>query len=172
MPRKNTAPIKVTTATRRAEVMRLRMAGLTYEEIGQRLGISNVAAYQHVKRGLEVARTKLVEAADSVREQELRRLDRALVIVMAAMTPKQGASAGPDQLAAIDRLIKIMERRAKYLGLDAPSQFEHAAPGGRPLLAPVIMLPAEEDPDEPEASGPVAKQELTNGANGSNGHRT
>lgn len=170
MPRKNTSPTKVTAAIRRVEVMRLRMTGLTYEEIGRRVGISNVAAYNHVKHALEHARTELIEVTDTVREQELRRLDRALVVVMAAMTPRNRARPGPNELAAVDRLIKIMERRAKYLGLDAPTQFEHAAPGGAALLAPVIMLP-DEDPADDET--PTNGVEVPGGAPGvrvANGH--
>lgn len=169
MPRKNTAPLKVQTIVRRAEVMRLRMAGLTYEEIGQRIGISNVAAYWHVKRALEQARTKLAEATDNVRDQELRRLDRALVIVMAAMTPNPKKKPGASELAAVDRLLKIMERRAKYLGLDAPEKYEHAGAGGKSLLSPVIMLPPEDEDDE-GANGHPPGSNGVNGANVTNGH--
>jgi predicted DNA-binding protein (UPF0251 family) len=120
-----TGPRKVRSAQRRAEVMRLREEGHKFPEIGRRLGISHVAAWKHCQRGLEEAAKQLTESAETIRAIELNRLDRALVKVFRKVD--QG------DLAAVDRLIKIQERRAKLLGLDAAEKYEHSGAGGGPI---------------------------------------
>jgi predicted DNA-binding protein (UPF0251 family) len=140
-----TSSRQVRTALRRGEIIRLRDQGYTYDEIGRRVGISAVAAYKHVKAALELAAKDLAESVDEVRIQELRRLDRATVKVMKKIDGKG------DALSAIDRLVKIQERRAKFLGLDAPAQLEHGVTSG-PLKAPVVLLPEpDKEPTDPPA---------------------
>jgi len=45
---------------------------------------------------------------------------------------------------AVDRVLRVMERRAKLLGLDMPTRADITS-GGEPLPIPVIYLPAIED---------------------------
>jgi hypothetical protein len=58
----------------------------------------------------------LQEPADELRKMELERLDRLLLAVW-------GQAAKGNQ-GGIDRALKIMERRAKLLGLDAPTKVQ------------------------------------------------
>ncbi|HRF50822.1 MAG TPA: hypothetical protein PLC98_24550, partial [Anaerolineales bacterium] len=91
--------------------MKLRQAGVSYEAIGKRLGVSRQAAWRMVDRALTKTERDTSEAADRVRIIELARLDRLLNSIWGA--------AMRGSLLAHDRVYKNMERRARYLGLDA-----------------------------------------------------
>jgi hypothetical protein len=67
-------------------------------------------------------RETLQEPADEVRQLELLRLDRYL----SAIAEKVDSG----DLKAIDRALKIMERRSKLLGLDAPQKVAPTDPTG------------------------------------------
>lgn len=95
--------------------LRMREQGLSYDEIAKQLKYAGKAgAYQAVKRRLTELRAQCMEAAEDVRALELSRLDRML----SALTKK--AEAGDVQ--AVDRVLRIMERRTAYEGLDVPKQ--------------------------------------------------
>lgn len=105
--------------------MRLRVLGATYAQIGERLGISKQAAHEYVTTELALLRAQTAEAAEQVRDLELARLDAVLVPQLkAAIEGSQGA---------VDRVLRIQERRAKLLGLDAPTKSEVGGPGGGPV---------------------------------------
>jgi TolA-binding protein len=127
MPRPNDDLLK--TAERRRDVLQLREAGATYEAIADALrekygadrlpsGWDSLYAAKDVKRELKKVQRQNAETAESVREIELRRLDRML----RGLWPD--AVQGDTQ--AIDRVLRIMKRRADLLGLDAPERFEQA----------------------------------------------
>lgn len=125
------------TAERDAEACRLRLRGMAYSAIAEQLGFADQGhAYTAVKRAMDAI---IREPAEQVREQELLRLDalwaRALAIaerfhVTVAANGKvvytKGGAVEDDgpALQAIDRLLKIQDRRARYLGLDAPTKTE------------------------------------------------
>lgn len=94
--------------------LELRKKGLSYLAIGREMGLSESGAHGCVTRALKALRAEAAESAEDVRDLELQRLDRMLTIAEAA------AEAG--DLSAIDRVLRIQERRAKYLGLDAPTR--------------------------------------------------
>lgn len=118
-----------------AEAARLRSRSLSYREIARRLSVSPATAHAMVARALaEIVR----EPADDVLALELAKLDnleQAALSVLEARhyTVSNGRliyvgdepldDDGP-VLAAIDRLLKIQDRRARYLGLDAPVKTE------------------------------------------------
>jgi orotate phosphoribosyltransferase-like protein len=102
---------KVRNAARRQEALELRKAGLTFERIGARMGVTKQTAHQLVLRAFGELREKLAETAEQVLTLELQRLDA----LTEALWPT--ATAGDPQ--AIDRVLRIMQRRAALLGLDA-----------------------------------------------------
>ena len=96
------------------KAMELRLAGYSYQEIAD-AGIYNtaMAAFKAVDKVL----TKTIEEpAKKIVDLEIKRLDRLLVVF------HKKAITG--DLAAADRVMRIMERRAKYKGLDAAEKFE------------------------------------------------
>jgi hypothetical protein len=96
-----------------ADALALRKSGVTYEAIARDLGVSVQSAHRAVKRALERLSGEIAESVTDVRRMELERLDAML----GALWPK----AERGNLTAVDRVLHIMERRAKLLGLDTPS---------------------------------------------------
>jgi hypothetical protein len=96
-----------------AEALALRKSGATYEAIARDLGVSVQSAHRAVKRALNRLNGEIAEGVTDVRRMELERLDAML----GALWPK-AARGNP---TAVDRVLHIMERRAKLLGLDTPS---------------------------------------------------
>lgn len=127
-----------------ADAVALRLVGLTYRDIGARLGISVSSAYNRVKRELDRVNEKSSEDALALRRLEIERLDR----MWARLWPRAFREA-PGVYKAMDGLLSIMERRAKLLGLDAPACHEVSASGGSTLfpkqldLAPMIARDPE-----------------------------
>lgn len=141
------SPKRVRCTTRQAEAMHFRVKGLSYEKIGEQMGITMQAAHKLVQHGLSATRIQLAEDVESVREVELQRLDLAIAVVMEHLEAKD--------VTATAHLVKLQERRAKLLGLDAPDKYEHAGPGGTPMASPVILIPGrvEEPTDEQAENG-------------------
>lgn len=97
---------------REVQALELRKAGASYAAIGQALGISAMGAYKAVQRALKRLTKHSEAAAAEVRALELARLDAMLLAIWPQV--KQG------HLGAIDRALRISQRRAALLGLDAP----------------------------------------------------
>ena len=113
---------------RQRQALELRKAGVDYRAIAERLGYRSVAsAHEAVKTAL---RRTLQEPADELREMELSRLDQMLL----GLWPK----ATKGDTWAVDRVLKIMERRASLLGLDARAKRELTGKDGAPLAHRLI----------------------------------
>lgn len=123
-------------AERDARACRLRAAGVTYQQIADQLGYSDRAA---AGRAVERVLIETVsEPAETLRSLELARLDELMrrawrvlsiehVTVSAGRVVTVDGMPVPDHgpvLAAIDRILRISERRARLLGLDAPTQMQ------------------------------------------------
>lgn len=110
------------TNLRRQQALDLRLAGATYRQIGERLGVSPPIAWKHTQAALQQA---VQEPAQEVRQIELLRLDR----LQTAHWPQ--ALGGNTE--ATDRVLKIMDRRSRLLGFDqANGNRGQVVPGGPP----------------------------------------
>lgn len=98
------------------QALTLRQQGLAYPAIARAMGCSLSTAYSAVLRGLQRLETDLQERAADVRRMELQRLDVALAAIMPQV------EAGEDR--AVATMLRIMDRRARYLGLDEPERTE------------------------------------------------
>jgi len=108
MPRR-AVPLHETIEKER-QVLELRLASVRWEDIAKTVGYASAgAAYNAYKRAL--VRT-LQEPADEIRNQERERLDR--------MSNSIYRQALQGDLQAIQLMLRIMDRRAKLIGLDAP----------------------------------------------------
>ena len=97
-----------------ADALRLRLQGKSYQQIADELGYATPSgAHQAVKKAL--ART-VQEPADELRKVESDRMDAML----SYMWPR--VEKGDPR--AVEVAMKLAERRAKLLGLDAPEQIE------------------------------------------------
>lgn len=96
------------------KVLELRRSGLTWARIGEEVGYADPSgAYMAYKRAIK--RT-LQQPADEVRELEVERLDRMQLSLW------QRVLKGDDK--AINTSLRIMERRARLLGLDATQKIQ------------------------------------------------
>lgn len=126
-------------AERRAKVLALRNEQHTYTEIGAQLGISAKLAEADYRRSLEELRRQQAAQAHLAKEAELARLaaaERAAWEVLRRkhihvqhgkiVRDEDGQAVEDDApvLNAIDRILKISERRSRLLGLDAPARVE------------------------------------------------
>jgi hypothetical protein len=108
-----TSPAKARRLELQGQALELRRAGNGYEAIAEKLGIGKSSAHRMVEAAMAGARAQIAASVDELRADEITRLDGML----AKLWPK--VTDDPD-LAVIDRIIKIGERRAKLFGLDAP----------------------------------------------------
>lgn len=113
---------KIAAMETRRRCVELRRSGATYDQIAAQLGISKVSAYRHVQKHLEETARVTGESAEVVRALELERLDR---MQLGAYTR---AITGDDQ--AINSVLKIMDRRARITGIDAPAKIAPTDPTG------------------------------------------
>jgi hypothetical protein len=93
---------------RHLQALELRKAGVTYEVIAGQLGYANASGAR--KAVVSALKATLREPAAELRELELARLDAMLLPLW------RRVQAGDEK--AIDRALRIMERRARLLGLD------------------------------------------------------
>ena len=120
-------PLHVRTEEKRATALGLRSAGATYREIAAQMDVTLSYAYALVMDGLADIRQDARESAEETKEIELGRLDR---LYLRFRKKLDGQGDNPDEATGL-QLLRIMERRAKLLGLDAPQEIVGA--GGGPL---------------------------------------
>lgn len=120
-----TAKRRITASVRRAEALKLRLGGATFQEIADVLSIRKQSAHELVCSGLDDLAAETRDSTERLRAQEGARLDRMLSILW----PKVEAG----DLGAIDRALKVIQTRTRLFGL-APtgplvSVNVHATPG-------------------------------------------
>lgn len=132
-------------AEQQVQAYTLSLRGHSLREIGRLMGVSHETARKLIS--LE-ADARVLPLADQLRKQQLDRLNEMRMAALAVLErehvhisegrvvrdkdPETGEVLGAivddgPVLAAIDRLVKIEDRMAKLLGLDAPVQQEIAA---------------------------------------------
>lgn len=99
-----------------AKVWDLRKAGKSYREIGKALGISRMTVCTRLNKAYRELKELNLKAAEDHRDMELARLDR----VVAALEVKLARN----DVNAAQAMVRVVERRAKLLGLDAPTKTE------------------------------------------------
>lgn len=105
------AQSRLQAAERRRRVLQWRLAGVSFEHIGQQLGCSRQRAHQLYTDAL-AAITR--EPADEALKADLERLD---LLWRAAL---EHALAGSARWAEVG--LRVLERRARIIGYDAPTR--------------------------------------------------
>ena len=129
-------------AERRKKAIALKLAGLDPQAIADQLGYPDRhTVCQDIRRALEANIVEQKASREQLREMELMRLDQLTVEVFRVLKarhyvvtqsgrivddPRTGAPMTDDGpvLHAVDRLLKIQDRRAKLLGIDSPQRVE------------------------------------------------
>jgi hypothetical protein len=95
-------------------VIQLRQSGITFERIAELVGYQDrSSAHKAFQRSV---RTREIEASDEVRWLELGRLEEYHRVLWPRMMR--------GDIKAGEFLLKVHDRRAKLLGLDAPTRLE------------------------------------------------
>lgn len=111
------------TAQRRAQAIALRLAGMDFDTIAERLGYSSRgAASKDMWRAVETNRLEEAQAVENLRDVEGQRLDRLQAAVW--------AKALKGDLKAVETVLKVIAQRSRLFGLDAPIRTEVTGPGG------------------------------------------
>jgi len=130
----------ILAAQRKARALELRMQGRTFNQIAADLKITDGRVSQILSEALRELSEQRLESAESYRDLELAKLD-ALESRTNALFDAADSQAAV--LSVIGTLLKIHERRAKLLALDAPTKVQAAltGPDGGPLAHGVVIVP-------------------------------
>lgn len=107
------------------QALKYRLSGYSHSRIAEAVGISKSQAHRLVTAALHETREQVDASADDLRTVELARLD--------GMLDKVYEKAAGGDLQAVDRVLKIGERRQKLLGLEAPVRIETTGRDGKPI---------------------------------------
>ncbi|MFJ8677232.1 hypothetical protein [Streptomyces sp. NPDC093589] len=134
-------------ADRRAKLIKLRRQGVCFDDPRiLALGYtSRGAASKDLVRALEERRDEQAAEISVYRQEENERLDALLQAAWPRATQahpvfdREGNVVSEEiDLKAVDTILKLMDRRAKLLGLDAPVRTELSGPdGGAVPIGPV-----------------------------------
>ena len=102
---------------RRNQVATLRLAHLTQAEIAARVGVSVGTVNADLKAIRDAWQERARTSIDEWVGEELAKLDRLERSLMPLALQGQATAA--------DRVLSVMDRRAKLLGLNKPERFEH-----------------------------------------------
>lgn len=114
---------RIRAAERQARVLELAKAGYAFREIAAKVGYTNPGAAHNAFRA--ALKATLRPAGAEYRKVELQRLDE--------MHKPLWARAQDGDLQAQAQVLRLMERRAALLGLDAPRRQELMGADGGPI---------------------------------------
>ncbi|MDE0143044.1 MAG: helix-turn-helix domain-containing protein [Caldilineaceae bacterium] len=117
---------KIELEMRRDRAFELSQAGSSPSEIANELGVT----HNTVLRYLEARRE--AEASKDSEEVELQLAMQVVRIQALIATLYRQVMEGDESLQTTIRIVQLMEKEAKLLGLDAPKQMQHSEPDGDP----------------------------------------
>lgn len=113
---------------RQTQAIALRVKGYSFREIAKELGVSVGQAHHDVRAAMAEFDDQASADVELERKTQSKRLESALKsvseVLAAEVFDKDGNADLELKLKAIDRIVKLEERRAKLLGLDAPAKQE------------------------------------------------
>ena len=119
----------------RQKALALRRGGATFAGIATKLNIPKSTAHKAVSTAIAILREENRELALELMTLEANRLD--------ALQMGVWSDAVKGDIPAINAVLKIMERRAKLLGLDAPTKVAPTKPRGDQPYQPGAMSAEE-----------------------------
>tara|TARA_B100000519_G_scaffold132739_1_gene114692 strand:+ start:2881 stop:3372 length:492 start_codon:yes stop_codon:yes gene_type:complete len=133
-----------------SNILRLRKMGYDAQRISDELDIPLDRVSNIIKSALKKLTKEMKGAAEEIRCLELSRLDEMQTAIW------QDCMDG--KLTAIDRVLKIMERRSRLVGLDAPERLniktdikiEQMNEAKDRLMSKILDMVPEDEAEEPE----------------------
>lgn len=98
------------------KAMSLRLENYSYREIAKKLGVAPGTAHRYVRAAVKSIQKKYSEKAELIVTVEINKLDK--------LEKALQKEAREGDIKASTTILKIMERRARLLGLDAPARTE------------------------------------------------
>lgn len=118
--------------------LELRTLGLSYQQIGDQLGVTKSAAFKACNRALAEVEEETRKLAKLNKTLDLQRLDW---IIREAMK-----LALKGDLQAMDRIMKAIDQRSKIYGFEAPKKLAYTTPDGEEAASQgVVVVPAPMD---------------------------
>jgi len=134
---------KLKNQERLEKALALRRGGATYQQIadsddghGGKLYSSRQAAFTAINRELKKLTQQNEQKLEECRALELERLEHLTRSLWPDATDRQHPML---RNPAIDRFLRVSERRCKLLGLDAAQRMELTGEGGGPVEANVSV---------------------------------
>lgn len=107
---------KLTLAEKRDQALSLRLTGATYQNIADVMSVSKSTVKRWIDAAIDGVDKENAKALIVLENERLNRAQRAIWPAVAR-----------GQLGAVDRLLRIQERRARLNGLDAPQKVDLGA---------------------------------------------
>lgn len=144
-------------AARREKAVRLRVAGFTFEKVGQALGVSKQRAHALIMDEVRKSNEECHESTTMLRDIAHRRLENAINRLTTAAFPNpteedRRAKRVPEpNLQALDRLLKAIDQDAKIMGYEAPQKHQIDMRVVAASLTPLVDTMLTFIPDEKRA---------------------
>jgi hypothetical protein len=153
-----TRPAEIAVEEWRLRALDKRRQGKDFRTIAAELategGPGSVSrAYELVIEGLQCR-----EAAQDIRDVEIQRCDGMIEVLWARLNPATDGKKISARTAArlVDSILRVQDRKARFLGLDAPKRIEATGGNGAPLLPPGSVVVQFVRPGEPIPPPPPA----------------
>lgn len=161
----------ITVEEFRLRALDLRREGKNFRQIAAQLAAeggptSLSRAYDLVVEALNDLRTQCKEAAQDIRDIEIQRCDSMIEVLWLRLNATGAGENAKRPISArtaarlVDSILRIQDRKARYLGLDAPKRIEASGANGAPLLptptsiAIQLVEPGAVPPPPPPAAEP------------------
>ena len=112
--KKRNEACKLANKERNKKILELRIAGASERGIAAEVGLSDTQVHRILVQLIEDMNKRMDTRAAVMQRVELERLDKMTLALFANRNDPRTA----------DSLLRIMERRSRYLGLDAPTKME------------------------------------------------
>ena len=129
-----TSKKRIEAQEKRQRAVQLRKMGWSYGRIASQMDMTKSSVHKAVTKAISETKKYIDRDADLLLAQELERLDDIQSFFW------MDASKG--NYRAADRILKVMERRHRLLGLDAPTKVAATDPEGEETPARVVLVPA------------------------------
>lgn len=104
------------SAERRARAWDLYKAGWSHSQIAPEIGVSRVMIGKYIRKVLDTLADSSLKTAERYRTVQLVRIQAAMKAIW--------VKVGQGRIDAIHTMLRLMEREAKLLGLDAPAKVD------------------------------------------------
>jgi len=137
MPKGQTPALKPEVAQRYRDVVRLKSAGMTFDDIADRVGY---ASRSGAKEAFDAAlRWWGREAVDDMRTIEGERLEQLWRRVFGRILSNPDMPSG-EMIQLVNAAVKVSARKASLMGLDAPRQLEVTGAEGGAIVTDVGQI--------------------------------